>query len=148
MKTKFFSLFFLLALLAGAHQASAQGTAFTYQGQLSANGGPANGSYDLRFAIFDSAAAANQIGNALTNLATPVSSGLFTVTLDFGSNIFTGPARWLEVGVRSNASGNFTILTPLQLFTPAPYAVAAGNLLGMLPASQLTGTAKLNSVFS
>ena len=151
MKTQTAFLLILLLLWSGGRQAAAQGTAFTYQGQLTANGGPAKGSYDLRFAIFDSAAAVTQIGNALTNSATPVTNGLFTVTLDFGSEVFTGPARWLEVGVRSNATGVFTTLSPLQLLTPAPYAVmantanSASNLLGTLPASQLPSTVVTNN---
>ena len=151
MKTQTAFLLILLLLWSGGRQATAQGTAFTYQGQLTANGGPAKGSYDLRFAIFDSAAAVTQIGNALTNSATPVTNGLFTVTLDFGSEVFTGPARWLEVGVRSNATGVFTTLSPLQLLTPAPYAVmantanSASNLLGTLPASQLPSTVVTNN---
>ena len=33
--------------------ALAQGTAFTYQGRLNDGGNPANGSYDLRFALYD-----------------------------------------------------------------------------------------------
>jgi hypothetical protein len=51
-----------LALLALAftfnHQLStahAQGTAFTYQGRLSAGGNPASGVYDLSFALYDAA---------------------------------------------------------------------------------------------
>src|ERR1039458_2829118 len=74
--------------------AFAQGTAFNYQGQLSANGAPANGSYDLTFTLYDSL---NTPGNVhagpLTNTATAVRNGLFAVTLDFGGNVFTGPAR-------------------------------------------------------
>jgi hypothetical protein len=145
MKTQRTLVLILLLVWTGLCQAAAQGTAFTYQGQLIANGGLAKGSYDLRFAIFDSAGATNQIGSALTNLATPVSAGLFMVSLDFGTGVFTGPARWLEVGVRSNATGNFTTLNPLQLVSAAPYAIAAGNLLGALPASQLPSTVVTNN---
>jgi len=44
--------------------------------------------------------AGNPVG--VTNRLAPVnaSNGLFSVTLDFGSGIFTGPSRWLEIGVR------------------------------------------------
>jgi len=49
--------------------AFAQGTAFTYQGQLNNNGAVANGSYDLQFAIFNAAAGGSQIGSALTTNA-------------------------------------------------------------------------------
>ena len=75
---------------------------------------------------------------------TVVSNGLFMVNLDFGSGIFTGPARWLDMGVRTNGNTNaFTILTPRQLLTPAPYAIfanSASNLVGSLAATQLNGT--------
>ena len=91
-----FTTLVLLSILAlQPSTARAQGTAFTYQGQLMANGGPASGSYDLRFSVFDSSGAVNQIGSTLTNLATPVTAGLFTVTLDFGTGCLPGrPAGW------------------------------------------------------
>ena len=46
-------LFIMLALLAGFHQASAQGTAFTYQGRLNSSGVPADGTYDFQFILFN-----------------------------------------------------------------------------------------------
>jgi hypothetical protein len=72
---------------------------------------------DLRFTIYDSSANGNQIGNLLTNTATAVSNGLFTVTLDFG-NQFPGAGRWLEIGVRTNGSASaYTTLSPRQPLT-------------------------------
>ena len=44
----------------------------------------------------------DQVGNAITRTI-PISGGLFTVELDFGSGIFTGEARWL--GIRVKCSG-------------------------------------------
>ncbi|MBK8002244.1 MAG: hypothetical protein IPK15_27030 [Verrucomicrobia bacterium] len=106
---------------------SAQGTAFTYQGLLNDGANPANGTYDLRFALYDAASAGAAQGSALTNLATAVSNGLFTVTLDFG-NRFPGPDRWLEIGVRPGSSaGEFTTLAPRQAISPTPYAIYAGT---------------------
>jgi len=106
----------------------AQGTAFTYQGRLNDGANLANGNYDLRFAIFDAASAGAQQGNLITNSATAVSNGLFTVTLDFG-NQFPGANRWLEIGVRTNGASNFFTLSPRQALTPAPYAITAGNVI-------------------
>jgi len=125
--------------------AFAQGTAFTYQGQLNDSGSPANGSYDFRFTIYDSTnSPGTVIAGPLTNSATAVSNGLFTATLDFGPGVFTGPNRWLAVGVRTNGSASaFTILSPRQPLTPTPYAIfanGASNLFGTLPAAQLAGT--------
>ena len=116
-----------------------------YQGQLGDGGSPANGNYDLRFTIYDSTnIPGNVVVGPLTNSATAVSNGLFTVSLDFGAGVFTGPARWLDIGVRTNGSVNaFTILSPRQMLTPVPYAIfanTASNLSGTLPATQLLGT--------
>jgi len=126
--------------------ALAQGTAFTYQGRLDAEGAPAHGLYDLRFTVHDAASGGNQWGPALTNAPVAVSNGLFTVTLDFGFGVFNGAARWLEIGVRSNGTASaFTPLAPRQAVLPSPYAFWAANasqavtLSGTVPASGLNG---------
>jgi hypothetical protein len=105
----------------------AQSTAFTYQGRLNDGDSPANGSYDLTFSQFDSDTDGNQVGSSLTNAAVDVSNGLFVVTLDFGAGIFDGTARWLEIGVRTNETGDFAVLIPRQAVTPTPYAIYAAN---------------------
>ena len=46
-------LIVLLTLSSSVVPAFAQGTAFTYQGQLTDRGSPANGSYDLTFILYD-----------------------------------------------------------------------------------------------
>src|ERR1017187_770507 len=123
--------------------AFAQGTAFTYQGRLNDATNPANGSYDLRVAVYNTLTAGTQQGNLLTNTATGVTNGLFTVPLDFGAGIFNGNARWLEIGVRTNGTGTFTTLAPRQPVLPVPYSIfanTASNVSGTLPATQLSGT--------
>ena len=123
--------------------AFAQGTAFTYQGRLNSGTNPATGIFDLRFAVYDAVSGGSVAGSALTNAATPVTNGLFTVTLDFGAGVFNGNARWLDIAVRTNGATSFTTLSPRQKLTPIPYAVmanTASNLLGTLPATQLGGT--------
>ena len=100
--------------------ALAQGTAFSYQGRLNANGSPATGIYDVRFAVYDALTSGNQIAGPLTNSAISVSNGLFTVTMDFGSGVFTGPARWLEIAARTNGTPTFSTLTPRQPVLPTP----------------------------
>ena len=97
----------------------AQGTAFTYQARLNDGMTGANGTYDVRFAIYDALTVGAQQGTMLTNAATAVSNGLFTVMLDFG-NQFTGANRWLEIGVRTNGSGVFATLAPRQKLTATP----------------------------
>jgi hypothetical protein len=131
-----------LLLVGSAGAAWAQGTAFTYQGRLGDQGHAANGSYDLRCAIYDGGANGSLVAGPLTNSATGVTNGLFTVTLDFGSGVFTGPPRWLDVAIRTNGSASdFTLLSPRRLLTPAPYTVmanSASNLLGTLPDARLS----------
>lgn len=105
----------------------AQGTAFTYQGRLNDGTDPANGIYDLTFALFDADTAGNQIGSTLTNTAVGVSNGLFVVTLDLGAGIFDGTARWLEIGVSTNEANDFAVLNPRQAVTPTPYAIYAAT---------------------
>jgi hypothetical protein len=122
----------------------AQGTAFTYQGRLADGGAPANSNYDMQFYLRDAASNGNPVGTTNTLAPVPTSNGLFTVVLDFGAGIFTGNALWLEIGVRTNGSVSpYTTLSPRQPLTPSPYAImanSASNLLGPLPAAQLSGT--------
>jgi hypothetical protein len=123
--------------------AYAQGTAFTYQGRLNDGGSPATGIYDLRFTICDALTSGSVVGVPKTNSATGVTNGLFAVTLDFGGGVFTGSNRWVEIAARTNGAATFTALAPRQPIQPVPYAVmanTASNLLGNLPAAQLSGT--------
>jgi len=118
----------VLCVLFQIRPASAQVTAFTYQGRLNLAGGAANGLYDLRFTVFDSTNSPGIIvAGPVTNTAAGVSNGLFTATIDFGTNVFTGAARWLEVGVRTNGVGGFTVLSPRQALSGSPYALFAYN---------------------
>src|SRR5712692_6484061 len=55
-----------LALLLAAGTARAQTSAFTYQGKLTDGGTPANGNYDLQFALWDSLSSGAQIGATQT----------------------------------------------------------------------------------
>jgi trimeric autotransporter adhesin len=144
MKTRMFLLVGAL-LLSTFTKIQAQGSAFTYQGQLMESNTPANGSYDLQFIIYDASVGGSEIGPVVTNTATPVVNGLFTVTLDFGAGIFTGSNDWLDIAARTNGSGTFTELSPRQQLTPTPYAIFAEGadatgLTGTIPTASLSGT--------
>jgi hypothetical protein len=144
MKSKMFVLLALTvlgALNAQLSTANAQGTAFTYQGQLQNNGVPASGSYDLMFSLYNSSNGIGQVGGALTNLDVGVTNGLFTVKLDFGT-VFSGNGTWLAINVRTNGGSAFTALSPRQALTPAPYAIfadTASNVSGTVSAAQISG---------
>jgi len=122
-------LLILLSIINSSVSTFAQGTAFTYQGRLADTVNPVNGLYDLRFFLYDSGTGGTLVAGPVTNSPVVISNGLFTVTLDFGANVFTGANRWLEIGVRTNGGNAFTPLSPRQQLTPAPYAITAENLV-------------------
>ena len=145
MKRKHIGMLLFLAAIHYGTSASAQGTAFTYQGRLNDGASAAGGSYDLRFSIYDSLSGGTPQGNSLTNAATAISNGFFTVTLDFG-NKFPGADRWLEIAVRTNGAASFFTLSPRQALTPAPYAITAGSVIsGGLAAGTYGNAVTLNN---
>lgn len=130
----------LVALLGPALQLSAQTTAITYQGQFSTNGVPATGEFDFRFTLHDTALLTNQVGSPVVVTPLGVTNGIFTTSLDFGSAVFDGSARWLQIGVRAVGDTNaYTLLAPRQALTATPYAIRAANYSGPLAATNLTG---------
>ena len=138
MKTKLHHLFValtLLALLTLDSQLStcfAQGTAFTYQGQLQNNGSPASGSYDLTFSLFAINAGGVAVAGPVTNSAIAVTNGLFTAAIDFGAGVFTGGSNWLQIAVSTNGANTFSTLLPRQQLTPVPYAISANTAANLI----------------
>jgi len=123
----------------------AQGTAFTYQGRLADNARPANGSYDLAFSLFPSASGGSRIGAVLSFPSTPVTNGLFSLSLDFGQGSFNGQDRWIELAVRTNGAATFSTLSPRRQVLPSPqsvYAATAANAQAV-PASGVSGVLSL-----
>jgi hypothetical protein len=125
MKTRL--LLTLTALLTLARVVCGQGTAFTYNGRLNDNGAPANGNYDLRFTLYDAEVGMNGVAGPLLVTPVAVANGLFSVRVDFGARVFSGPARWLEISVRPVGVGDFTSLAPRQEVTSSPYAIRAAS---------------------
>jgi hypothetical protein len=105
----------------------AQPTAFTYQGRLDENGGRANGIYDFRFTLYNG----SDFTNATSALSVSdaddvaVSNGLFSAQIGAPAWVFSGAPRWLAIEVRTNDTGELTLLEPWTEITPAPYAVRA-----------------------
>ena len=108
--------------------AFAQTSAFTYQGKLTDGASPATANYDMQFKLFDAVTGGAQVGATVTNATVPVTSGIFTVPLNFGSASFPGADRWIEIGIRTALSANpYTVLAPRQKVTSAPYSVRSLN---------------------
>ncbi|MGC9334241.1 MAG: hypothetical protein ACP5JJ_08850, partial [Anaerolineae bacterium] len=107
------------------------GTAFTYQGQLRDEGGLVDDTCDLTFKLYDAAGsgAPPTGGTLLGTVEKPdhdIVEGLFTVQLDFGSGVFIGDARWLQIAV--DCGDGAVTLSPRQALTAAPYAQHAVNV--------------------
>jgi hypothetical protein len=125
-----FFILLILTLFSPASLVLAQTTTFTYQGRFTDGGTAANGVYEMQFKLFDSptVGAGNQISSTMTNSGVTVSSGVFTVPLDFGAAGFSGADRFLEIGVRLAGDVNpYTLLSPRQQLTSAVYAIRAGS---------------------
>ncbi len=128
-RNAFVGLAALLALAAGSASALAQGTAFTYQGQLKENGNAKGTAVDFEFRLFDSVGpgTTGQVGPTITQTITP-SGGLFTANLDFLVNAYTANApRYLEVKVKNSGTATFQTLTRQRL-TPAPFSLATRGI--------------------
>ncbi len=104
---------------------------FTYQGLIKKDGSPYTGTCDLTFTLYSDESTATAIGSPFNASNTSVNNGLFTVHLEFGSPIFNGTKRWLEVQSKCPAgNGIMTVLGPRQELTSAPhaaYALQAGS---------------------
>jgi hypothetical protein len=131
-------------------QPQAVTTAFTYQGRLLDANSVADGEYDFEFKLFDCAAPDSNVcyqqGNTVNIDNVDVIDGHFTVEVDFGSSVFDGMERWLQIGVRPgdlDDPNEYTVLSPRQEITPTPYASYAvksnwGNLAN-IPAGFVDG---------
>ncbi len=112
------TLFITLLVLAFSEQVTAQtDTTFTYQGELTDGGEPANGSHNFQFGLWDADVGGSQIGTTAILNGIPVTDGKFTVELDFGASAFDNTGRWLEIVV------NGITLSPRNPITRSPYSV-------------------------
>ncbi len=110
---------------------AAMNTAFTYQGELKKDGQPITDTCSMVFSLYEQETGGNQVGSTVTTTVS-VNDSLFTVNLDFGSDAFTGDARWLEIKVKCSGDSNYVALGRREL-TAAPYALharSAGALQG------------------
>jgi hypothetical protein len=126
MKTNRFFGCIVLALVASIRlHAASVSSEFTYQGRLQNGGSAANGRYDMTFRLFDGLVTGNPAGPSVTNLNLGITNGLFLARLDFGAAPFNGTAYWLEISLRTNGTGGFTLLSPRQPLSATPYALYA-----------------------
>lgn len=120
--------------------AATMGTGFTYQGRFMDGGSPAGGTYDFEFKLYDASTGGSQQGSTVYGGDVEVDDGYFTVELDFGSSVFGGDARWLQIGVRpGEQTGAHTTLAPRQKVTPGPYSLYSERTAGITASSGKIG---------
>ncbi|MBC7901068.1 MAG: tail fiber domain-containing protein [Saprospiraceae bacterium] len=121
------NLIILIFCIAFTGAAFGQTAEFTYQGRFTdtAQQQPTNGTYQIRFALFDAVSGGSQIGPAIVNPSVLVTNGIFTVSLNFGASSFSGATRFLQISVFTIPADTYVGLTPRQPVTSAPYAIKA-----------------------
>jgi hypothetical protein len=106
-----------------APDARAQGdSSFTYQGELTFGGAPAQGAHDMAFSVWDAESGGNRVGSRIEVAGVEVVDGRFTVRLELGGWVFGNARRWLEVEVEG-----FT-LDPRTRITSSPFALQTRGL--------------------
>ncbi|MEM8962653.1 MAG: hypothetical protein AAGD38_14300, partial [Acidobacteriota bacterium] len=100
-------------------------TAFTYQGEVLAEGEKVQGELDFELSLFDAPTLGAQVGATIAFASVEVRDGLFTLELDFG-DVFDGTPLWLEIHVRTAGDiGPFDVLTPRKAITSSPFALVS-----------------------
>lgn len=131
----------------------AQTTEFSYQGKLNDAGTP-SANYDFEFRLFNVVSGGTALATQ-QKLAVPVTNNVFSVTLDFGSSVFDGSNRWLEIAVKRPADATYTTLTPRHQISSVPYSVKIktadvatnSNQLGEVNASEYVTTSTVGGSF-
>ncbi|MBN1642505.1 MAG: hypothetical protein JXA09_14815, partial [Anaerolineae bacterium] len=118
---------------------AALGSAFTYQGYLTAGGESASGGYDFWFGLWDGPTLKDNLLDEVEVLGVDVRDGYFAVLLDFGERPFEGEARYLEVAV-APAGKAYTPLEGRHLLTAVPYALYALNVDTATVQARVTGS--------
>lgn len=150
---KFCIFCLVIGLVLSIQTASAQTSAFTYQGSLKNGGNPANGTFDFEVSLFDGLTGGSELfSNIIPGVV--VTNGTFSLSLNYGSATFPGANRFLEIRVRPAGSGVFTVLSPRQLIGSSPYSIKSllsettnnALSLGGIAANQyvLTGDVRLS----
>jgi N-acetylneuraminic acid mutarotase len=128
----------------------AGGQAISYQGKLVRGGQASNGSHDFQFWLMDAATGGQALGTVITN-ALMVKQGVFTASLAFAPDLFTGASRWIEVRVRPTASGgvasgDYVVLERQKVqFAPYAYRAMTASTVTTVPVQSLPASVPLKN---
>ncbi|MBY0111183.1 MAG: tail fiber domain-containing protein [Phycisphaerales bacterium] len=121
----------LLTLLGS--QALAQNSSFTYQGSLSAPGGPVGALADFKARLWTAASGGTMVGTEQSFPGVEVTRGVFSLSIPSPAGAFTdGQPLWLELDVRvPSGTGAYTTMSPRSAVSAVPLAVGlAGVAMG------------------
>jgi hypothetical protein len=118
---RYMAIFATVGMLAGAAAAQTD-TTFTYQGNLTEMGSPADGIYTIDASLWTAASGGAQASSTLTLNNVNVTDGMFLIQLDFGESPFVGQ-RWVELEV------NGTALVPRQPITSSPFSIRTRGII-------------------
>ena len=129
-----FAAWLLVCLLAmpTVSLAGPAGGDFTYRGQLIDNGVPADGNYDIEFALYAHASGGLPI-DVIRSDATELRNGVIDAPLDFIGVAADGSGQWVEVRMRkAGTSEAYATLTPRQPLNAAsaPPVIGVGSGAG------------------
>ncbi len=119
---------------------------FTYQGSLQDEGLPANGTYDIRFQLYDAQSGGSQLGATINYNDVQVTDGTFQVEIDF-NNTFDESDAYLNIQVRDgDSTGTYTTLLPRSPITATPKAHFADTAASVEnPLWETTGSSLINT---
>jgi hypothetical protein len=109
--------------------ATSMGTAFSYQGNLTDDGQPANGMYDFRFQLWQTTdqGLLEPVSGIIPAEGVAVVDGLFSTKIEVGPDMFKGKKRLLQVEVREDGGGLFAAVGGPTEILPAPHALYAAE---------------------
>jgi len=108
--------------------AATTGSAFSYQGELTDNGSPANGDYDITVSLFPNLTGGSSVMDE-SFPDTPVVNGLFNLRVDFGDVVYeNSDIYYIEIEITPSSGGATSVLAPRNELLAVPYAVQAQYL--------------------
>lgn len=117
-----------LAFTGATSTALAQTLPITYQGRLTADASGANGPHDFELRLYGVESGGSVLGGPFTYTGVPVENGLFTLNVDVTTSTLANKTLYLEIRVRASGGGAYTLLSPRQPLTAAPFARFADRL--------------------
>lgn len=102
---------------------------FTFQGSLREGGSEVNGPRDFTVTLWNHPTGTNvdsRIGSSLHFGSVTVNDGKFVLPLNYGTDVFAGQERYIEIQVAAAGQGpGGTIVGPRQRLTTTPHAIYA-----------------------